>query len=62
LINAIRSGRISGAGLDCIAGEPVKKGNPIFIAEKDILDKIIFSPHIAGVTAAAISCGFILLR
>jgi phosphoglycerate dehydrogenase-like enzyme len=61
LINAIRSGRISGAGLDCIAGEPVQKDNPILIAEKDILDKIIFSPHIAGVTAASFERGYKML-
>jgi lactate dehydrogenase-like 2-hydroxyacid dehydrogenase len=58
LIHAIRSGRISGAGLDCIAGEPVQKDNPIFMAEEDILDKIIFSPHIAGVTAASFQRGY----
>jgi phosphoglycerate dehydrogenase-like enzyme len=61
LINAIRSGRISGAGLDCIAGEPVQKDNPILIAENDILDKIIFSPHIAGVTAASFKRGYKML-
>jgi phosphoglycerate dehydrogenase-like enzyme len=61
LINAIRSGRISGAGLDCIAGEPVQKDNPLLIAEKDILDKIIFSPHIAGVTAASFKRGYKML-
>jgi phosphoglycerate dehydrogenase-like enzyme len=61
LINAIRSGRISGAGLDCIAGEPVQKDNPIFMAEEDILDKITFSPHTAGVTAAAIKRGYKML-
>jgi lactate dehydrogenase-like 2-hydroxyacid dehydrogenase len=61
LINAIRSGKISGAGLDCIAGEPVQKDNPVFAAEKDILDKIIFTPHIAGVTAASFKRGYKIL-
>jgi phosphoglycerate dehydrogenase-like enzyme len=61
LINAIHSGIISGAGLDCISGEPVQKDNPILIAEKDILDKIIFSPHIAGVTAASFKRGYKML-
>jgi phosphoglycerate dehydrogenase-like enzyme len=62
LINAIRSGIISGAGLDCIAGEPVQKDNPLLIAEKNILDKIIFSPHIAGVTEASFKRGYKILR
>jgi lactate dehydrogenase-like 2-hydroxyacid dehydrogenase len=61
LLDAIRSGRISGAGLDCIAGEPVQQDNPIFMAEKDVLDKIIFSPHIAGVTAASFQRGYQML-
>jgi phosphoglycerate dehydrogenase-like enzyme len=61
LIRAIRSGQISGAGLDCIQGEPVQKENPILMAEKDILDKIIFSPHIAGVTAASFQRGYQIL-
>lgn len=53
LVNAIKSGKISGAGLDCIAGEPVQKDNAILATDSDVLDKIIFSPHIAGVTAAS---------
>jgi phosphoglycerate dehydrogenase-like enzyme len=61
LINAIHSGKISGAGLDCISGEPVQTDNPIFAAEKDVLDKIIFTPHIAGVTAASFKRGYKML-
>jgi phosphoglycerate dehydrogenase-like enzyme len=61
LVNAIRSGKICGAGLDCVAGEPVQKDNPIFAAEQAVLDKIIFSPHIAGVTAAALKRGYKML-
>jgi phosphoglycerate dehydrogenase-like enzyme len=58
LIYAIRSGNISGAGLDCVEGEPVKKDNPILQAEKEVLDKIIFSPHIAGVTKNSFVRGY----
>jgi phosphoglycerate dehydrogenase-like enzyme len=61
LINAIRSGRLAGAGLDCIAGEPVQKDNPILLAERDVLDKIVFSPHIAGVTEASFKRGYKML-
>jgi lactate dehydrogenase-like 2-hydroxyacid dehydrogenase len=58
LINAIRSGNLSGAGLDCIEGEPVQKDNPLLQAEKEVLDKIIFSPHIAGVTRISFVRGY----
>jgi phosphoglycerate dehydrogenase-like enzyme len=61
LVNAIRSGKICGAGLDCLAGEPVQKDNPIFAAEQAVLEKIIFSPHIAGVTAASFKRGYKML-
>jgi phosphoglycerate dehydrogenase-like enzyme len=58
LINAIRSGKLSGAGLDCIEGEPVQKDNPLLQAEKEVLDKIVFSPHIAGVTKISFVRGY----
>jgi phosphoglycerate dehydrogenase-like enzyme len=60
LVRALRSGRLFGAGLDCIAGEPVRKDDPLLIAEKGS-DKIIFSPHIAGVTAASFNRGYKML-
>jgi lactate dehydrogenase-like 2-hydroxyacid dehydrogenase len=58
LINAIRSGKLFGAGLDCIEGEPVQKDNPLLQAEKEVLDKIVFSPHIAGVTKSSFVRGY----
>jgi phosphoglycerate dehydrogenase-like enzyme len=58
LITAIRNGNLSGAGLDCIEGEPVQKDNPLLCADKDVLDKIIFSPHIAGVTKISFIRGY----
>jgi lactate dehydrogenase-like 2-hydroxyacid dehydrogenase len=58
LITAIRNGNLSGAGLDCIEGEPVQKDNPLLCADKEVLDKIIFSPHIAGVTKISFIRGY----
>jgi phosphoglycerate dehydrogenase-like enzyme len=58
LINAIKSGILSGAGLDCIDGEPVQKDNILINADKEVLDKIIFSPHIAGVTKLSFMRGY----
>lgn len=53
LLAALASGRLGGAGLDCVAGEPVAADNPIFDAPADVLDKILFSPHIGGITPAS---------
>jgi lactate dehydrogenase-like 2-hydroxyacid dehydrogenase len=58
LVNAIRSGILSGAGLDCIEGEPVQLDNPLLQVEKEVIDKIIFTPHIAGVTKNSFMRGY----
>jgi phosphoglycerate dehydrogenase-like enzyme len=61
LINAIQNGTLSGAGLDCIEGEPVLADNILLKAGKEVLDKIVFSPHIAGVTKNSFSRGYKML-
>lgn len=48
LIEALRSGKVSAAGLDVFEEEPVGDDNPI----KEF-DQVILSPHIAGVTEGA---------
>ena len=53
LIAAIASGHIAGAGLDTVAGEPVQLDNPFLTAPDDVKDRIIFSPHIGGITGGA---------
>lgn len=58
LIQAIRSGHIAGAGLDTVAGEPVRKDNPLLTAEEAVESKIIFSCHIGGVTASSFARGY----
>ncbi len=58
LIEAIRSGKLAGAGLDCVAGEPVKADNEILKAEKAVEDKIIYSCHVGGITAASFRRGY----
>lgn len=46
LVEVIKSGHLSGAGLDCIEGEPVKTDNPMLQLDPDTASKILFSPHV----------------
>ena len=47
LAEAIRKGRIAGAGIDVFSEEPVRMDNPLLSLENE---KLLLSPHIAGVT------------
>lgn len=58
LIRAIESGKVSMAGLDCIADEPVQPDNPMINVTEEIRRRIIFSPHIAGITASSFKRGY----
>lgn len=53
LICAIASGQLSGAGLDVLDHEPVQTDHVLLTAPEEVRRKIIFTPHIAGVTADA---------
>ncbi|MBO9643160.1 MAG: hydroxyacid dehydrogenase [Pseudacidovorax sp.] len=48
LLEAVRSGQVSGAGLDSFAVEPMTAGHPFQGQER-----IVLSPHIGGVTSDA---------
>lgn len=58
LVEAIRSGRLAGAGLDCVAGEPIQADNVILQAEKAVEDRIIYSCHVGGITASSFKRGY----
>lgn len=58
LLAAIRSGKLAGAGLDTVAGEPVRADNPIFDAEEAVEKKIIYSCHLGGITGASFKRGY----
>lgn len=53
LVEALLNGRLSMAGLDVIAPESVMPDNPLL--DKRIEDKILFSPHIGGLSSATVS-------
>lgn len=61
LLDALRSGRLAGAGLDCIAGEPVAADNVILNADKDIEAKLLYSCHVGGITASSFKRGYQML-
>jgi D-3-phosphoglycerate dehydrogenase len=52
LLNALRSGRLWGAGLDVFAAEPVPDGSPL-----RELSNVVLTPHTAGATPEALALG-----
>ncbi len=58
LIRAIQRGKIAGAGLDTVEGEPVGCDNILLSMDKAASEKILFSPHIGGVTASSFKRGY----
>lgn len=52
LVEALRSGKLLGAGLDAFVQEPLPKDSPLLE-----LSNVVLSPHTAGITAEAVSSG-----
>lgn len=50
LVNHLNSGRLGGAAIDVYATEPPDPGNPLFALEGEAARRVLFTPHIAGVT------------
>ncbi|HSE01179.1 MAG TPA: NAD(P)-dependent oxidoreductase [Burkholderiales bacterium] len=53
LVTHLNSGRLGGAAIDVYATEPPDPDNPLFALEGDAARRILFTPHIAGVTRQA---------
>lgn len=53
LCKALEVGTLAGAGLDTVFPEPVQKENPVVKFAEDNPGKILFSPHIGGVTTGS---------
>jgi phosphoglycerate dehydrogenase-like enzyme len=55
LLDALRSGRIAGAGLDVFENEPLRPGSPFYS-----LPNVVLTPHAAGITPEATEAGLAL--
>jgi phosphoglycerate dehydrogenase-like enzyme len=50
LITHLKSGRLAGVAIDVYATEPPDPDNPLFALEGEAARRVLFTPHIAGVT------------
>ena len=50
LAERLASGHIGGAAIDVYATEPPETGNPLLALEGEAATRVLFTPHIAGVT------------
>lgn len=55
LAGAVSSGKVGGIGIDVYSPEPVEKENPLLHIPEKAMERVIFSPHIAGITTKAFS-------
>ena len=53
LIEALRSSKLAMAGLDTLDHEPVQADHPLLKVPEAVAKKLLFSPHIAGITASS---------
>lgn len=58
LIAALQNGTLSMAGLDTIDNEPVRPEHPLLHLPQELSRRIIFSPHIGGVTGGSMRRGY----
>lgn len=53
LRSALIRGQIAGAGLDTVSPEPVTVDNPLVDLPENCRDRVIFSPHLGGITSGS---------
>jgi phosphoglycerate dehydrogenase-like enzyme len=50
LAACLQAGHLSGAAIDVYSAEPPAAGNPLLALEREAARKLLFTPHVAGVT------------
>jgi len=50
LAESLRSGHLAGAAVDVYSSEPIAADNPLLALEGEAASRVLFTPHIAGVT------------
>jgi phosphoglycerate dehydrogenase-like enzyme len=53
LANSLRTGHLGGAAIDVYSSEPPATDHPFFALEDEAARRVLFTPHIAGVTRQA---------
>ncbi len=61
LIRALASGQIAMAGLDTLDNEPVQADHPLVSLPPEIAGRLLFSPHIGGITASSFRRGYAMI-
>jgi len=61
LIDALSSGKLLMAGLDTLSNEPVQASHLLLNTSADVAEKLLFSPHIGGITASSFRRGYAMI-
>ncbi len=61
LIESLMSGKLAMAGLDTINDEPVQTNHPLLQCPEQVRNKILFSPHIGGVTGSSLHRSYAMI-
>ena len=61
LREALENGTIAMAGLDTLDHEPVQKDHLILSWPQETKEKILFSPHIGGITGSSFRRGYAMI-
>lgn len=61
LIEALKSGHLAMVGLDTLDHEPVLKDHPLLNQPQSIASRLLFSPHIGGITVASFYRGYAMI-
>lgn len=61
LIEALKSGHLAMVGLDTLDHEPVLKNHPLLNQPRSIASRLLFSPHIGGITEASFYRGYAMI-